>query len=99
MTEFDLQRGNELAEKMKEISANISLLENALGTDKRTIGKFFFSCREKNKIHISGGSISFGGYLTVDRECMDLILNYYKTKLAETKTEFENIGRSENDNT
>ena len=98
MTEFDLQRGNELAEKMKEISANISLLKNALGTDKRTIRKFFFSCREKNKIHISGGSISFGGYLTVDRECMELIRGYYENKLAEAELEFENIGRSENGN-
>ena len=93
MTEFDLQRGNELTEKMKEISANISLLENALGTGKRTIGKFFFSCREKNKIHISGGSISFGGNLTVDRECMELLKSHFETKLNEAKKEFESIGK------
>jgi hypothetical protein len=93
MTKQDLERGNKLAEKMQELYDNISLLENALTIKERTIGRFAFSCREKNKIHIDGGAISFGGYLTVDRECMELILNFYKTKLAEANAEFESIGK------
>lgn len=100
MTEYDLQRGNELSEQMKELSSNIVLLNNALGHNCRAIKKFFFSRRGKNEIHIDGDFTSFSGYLKVDRECMKLIRGYFENKLAEAKLEFENIGkggeRSEN---
>ena len=95
MTKQDLEQGNKLMERLNELSKNISLLNDALGHNSKTISKFFFSCKGKNKIHIDGGFTSFGGYLTVDRECMELILNYFKNKLAETNAEFESIGKGE----
>ena len=93
MTLNDLQRGNELAAKIQDISDNIALLEDVLDSTGKETKRFFFSCREKNKIHIDGGCISFGGQLKVDRECMELILNYFQNKLVEANAEFENIGK------
>lgn len=93
MTLNDLQRGNELAEKINTISENIALLDDALWSNEKKTKRFFFSCREKNKIHIDGGCISFGGQLKVDRECMELIRNYFQNKLAEANAELENIGK------
>lgn len=93
MTQYELQRGNELAEKINTISENIALLDDALWSNEKKTRRFFFSCREKNKIHIDGGCISFGGQLKVDRECMELIRNYFQNKLAEANAEFENIGK------
>jgi hypothetical protein len=89
----DLQRGNELAAKIQDISDNIALLEHALNSTGRETKRFFFSCREKNKIHIDGGCISFGGHLKVDRECMELIRNYFQNKLTEANAELERIGK------
>lgn len=93
MTQYDLQRGNELAEKINTISENIALLDDALGSNEKKTKRFFFSCRGKNKIHIDGGCISFGGQLEVDRECMELIQNYFQNKLTEANAELENIGK------
>ena len=93
MTLYDLQRGNELAAKINTISKNIALLDDVLdSTDKKT-KRYFFSCREKNKIHIDGGCISFGGQLEVDRECMELIRDYFQNKLMEANAEFESVGK------
>ncbi len=94
MTREDLQKGNELSKKIEEISENISLLDGALS--KKGCGmitKFFFRDAGKNKIHIDGGGISFGGHLTVDRECMELLKSHFETKLNEVKKEFESIGK------
>lgn len=93
MTLNDLKRGNELAAKINTISENIALLDDALSINEKKTEKFFFSCREKNKIHIDGGCISFGGQLKVDRECMEVIRNYFQNKLIEANAEFENIGK------
>ena len=93
MTKQDLERGNQLMGKMEDLSKNVSLLSNALGHNCGTIERFFFACLDKNKIKISGGFTSFGGHLTVDRECMELILNYFKNKLTEANAEFESIGK------
>ena len=93
MTQYDLQRGNELAEKINTISENIALLDDALGSNEKKTKRFSFSCRDKNKIHIDGGCISFGGFLQVDRECMEVLRNYFQNKLAEANAEFESIGK------
>ena len=95
MTREDLQKGNELSEKIEVISENISLLNHILSEKHRCgiITKFFLRGDGKNKIHISGGHISFGGCLTVDRECMELIQSYLEAKLNEAKKEFESIGK------
>lgn len=95
MTKEDLQRGNELNEKIKILYENISLLDCALKKETwgEKIKRFAFSCRDKNKIHIDAGGISFGGVLTVDRECMELIKNYFEKKHTEAKEEFESIGK------
>lgn len=95
MTQYDLQRGNELAEKIKEIVNNISLLDYALNKEKynEKLKRFSLSWFGKNKIHIDSNDISFGGYLRVDRECMELIKGYYKNKLEELNAEFESIGK------
>ena len=95
MTREDLQKGNELSKKIEEICENLSLLDGAL-SKKNSCGiitKFFFSSNGKNKIHIGGGGISFGGHLTVDRECMELLKSHFETKLNEAKKEFESIGK------
>ena len=100
MTQNELQWGNELSEEMKELSSNITLINHALGHNCGKTKRFFFSRSGKNEIHIDGDFTSFGGYLRVDRECMELIRSYFQNKLAEAKLEFENIGkggeRSEN---
>lgn len=98
MTQYDLQRGNELTEKIKEITDNLILLNHALNKESsersgQKIKKFFLSCIGKNEIHIDADCISFGGKLKVDRECMELIQDYFKNKLAEAQSEFENIGK------
>ena len=95
MTQYELQRGNELTEKIKEISDNISLLEYALGRESLSgkLKRFLFESVNKNEIRIGGGCVCFGGTLKVDRECMELIHNYYKNKLAEAQAEFESIGK------
>lgn len=95
MTQNDLKRGIELNEKIKMLYENISLLDYALKKEtwNGKIKRFAFSCRDKNKIHIDACGISFGGVLTVDRECMELIKNYFEKKHAEAKEEFESIGK------
>lgn len=95
MTKEDLQRGNELNKRIEELYNNIFLLDHALSqrTSDGKIKRFFFSCREKNKIHIDACGVSFGGYLNVDRECMELIKKYFENKYAEAKAEFESIGK------
>lgn len=95
MTRYELQRGNELTEKIKELSDNISLLEYALEKESfgEKIKRFLFESVNKNEIRIGGGCICFGGTLKVDRECMELIQDYFKNKLAEAQAEFESIGK------
>ena len=95
MTREDLQKGNELIKEIAELSENISILNGAL-SKKQSCGpitKFFLSSVGKNKIHIDGGCISFGGHLTVDRECMELLKSRFETKLNEANKEFESIGK------
>ena len=95
MTYNDLKRGNELTEKITEINDNIRILSNALHKREgnRVFDKFFFWCNEKNKIRIASCGIQFGGELKIDRECMELIQNYFEKKLAEATAEFESIGK------
>lgn len=95
MTYNDLQRGNELTQEINEIKRNISILNNALHKREgnRVFDKFFFRCNEKNKVRIASYGIQFGGELKIDRECMDLIQNYFEKKLAEATAEFESIGK------
>ena len=92
MTLYDLKRANELMKKIEELRENISLLNDALEPRAKR-DKFFFSCKNKNKIHIDSVGVSFGGELKVDRECMELIQNYFKKKLDEMSAEFERIGK------
>ena len=95
MTLSDLRKGNELAEKMRELNDNIMLLEYALshsGSNGK-IKRFFLSCFRKNKIDIGGDCISFNGRLSVDRECMELLQDYFKKKLEKASSEFDNIGK------
>ena len=95
MTQNDLQRGNELDKKMKILHENISLLDYTLteGTFGEKIKRFILSGRGKNKIHIDGDDLFFGGSLIVDRECMEVIKNYFEKKYLEARAEFENIGK------
>ena len=95
MTKEDLQRGIELDKEIKELYDNISLLDHALGqrTSDGKIKRFFFSCRDKNKIHVDACGISFGGFLTVDRKCMEIIKGYFEKKHEEAKSEFESLGK------
>ena len=95
MTKDDLRRGNELSEKIKELSDNISLLEYALEKESLSgkIKRFLFESVNRNEIRIGGGCICFGGTLKVDRECIELIQDYFKNKLAEAQAEFESIGK------
>lgn len=103
MTQFDLQRGNELTEKIKEITDNLILLDSVLEHQssencREKIKRFFLSCVGKNQIHIDAACIWFGGKLKVDRECMELLRDYFKNKLAEVQAEFESIGTGGDNN-
>ena len=94
MTQYELERGNELADKMEMISMSIDHLERALNHNERRTKKFFLESIGKGKgIKIVGDSVAFGGYLPADRELLELILNHYKNKLAEANDEFERLGK------
>ena len=95
MTMYDLQRGNEIKEKIDEIKGNISLLHHVLQDTqgKKLFDKFFFWSNGKNKVRISSYGIAFGGELKIDRECMELIQSYYENKLAEAIAELESVGK------
>lgn len=95
MTNYDLQKGNELQEQIKELNQNIILLRYALHGKKELKGfkKYFLRCSKENEIHIASNSISFDGVLKVDRECMEIIKKYFENKLHTVQAEFENLGK------
>ena len=95
MTNYDLQKGNELQEQIKELNQNIILLRYALHGKEETKGfkKYFLRSSKENEIHIASNSISFGGVLKVDRECMEIIKEYFENKLCIVQAEFENLGK------
>lgn len=95
MTLSDLERGNELKEQMNELQDNIYLLEYALKEHPRygKLKRFFFESIGKNKIHIGSQCISFGGFLKVDRESMELLKKHFENKFEETKSELAYIGK------
>ena len=97
MTKEELKRGLELDEKISEIIENIGILAGALHKESGggLIKRFAFRCVGNNKLKVEGGSISFGGFLMVDRECMELLLHHYQNKLNEAQKEFEHIGKGE----
>lgn len=95
MTAEDLRKGNELLERIDEISRNIHIMNDALSraTMNGKIKKFSLFCRKKNEIRIEGEFIAFADSLKVDRECMELIRSYFVTKREDLIKEFENIGK------
>ncbi len=93
MTEKDLDRGIELREQMEKLDENIAVLNYVLKRYDCKIKKFFLGFINKNKIRINAEGYSSNGYLTVDRECMELIKSYFENKLKETRSEFKSIGK------
>ena len=95
MTHKELQRGNELVKKIKELSDNIYLLNRALTHQERGIKKFFLRLKSKDdsKMIVDGGFTYFGDYLKVDRECLEVIRDHFERKFAEATAEFESIGK------
>lgn len=93
MTQYELERGNELADRMETLSMNIDHLERALNHNERRTKKFSLRSFGKKEIKISGDCVSFGGYMSADREMLELILNHCKNKLAEANAEFERLGK------
>lgn len=86
-----------ISRELEELNENVRIIRNALrrthGRFGNSIRRFLFTCCGKGKISVGGEGIAFGGYLTADRELMELLLKYYTDKRDEKLKELELVGK------